>query len=36
MTVQNQGESTENGITVKVIADGKETTQEIATLEAGA
>jgi hypothetical protein len=34
--VQNQGESTENGITVKVIANGKETTGEIATLEAGA
>jgi CARDB len=34
--VQNQGESTENGITVVVIADGKETTQEIASLEAGA
>lgn len=36
VTVQNQGESTENGITVVVIANGKETTQEIATLEAGA
>jgi hypothetical protein len=34
--VQNQGESTENGVTVVVIADGKETTQEIPTLEAGA
>jgi hypothetical protein len=34
--VQNQGESTENGITVVVIADGKETTQEIPTIEAGA
>ena len=34
--VQNQGESTENGITVVVIANGKETTQEIAELEAGA
>jgi hypothetical protein len=34
--VQNQGESTENGITVVVIADGKETTQEIPTLEVGA
>jgi subtilase family serine protease len=34
--VQNQGESTENGITVVVIANGKETTQEIPTLEAGA
>lgn len=33
--VQNQGESTENGITVVVIADGKETTQEIASIEAG-
>ena len=34
--VQNQGESTENGITVVVTANGKETTQEIATIEAGA
>jgi CARDB len=34
--VQNQGESTENGITVVVTANGKETTQEIAELEAGA
>lgn len=34
--VQNQGESTENGITVVVIANGKETTGEIAALEAGA
>ncbi|OJU84030.1 MAG: hypothetical protein BGO11_06000 [Solirubrobacterales bacterium 70-9] len=34
--VQNQGESTENGITVVVTANGKETTQEIPTLEAGA
>jgi hypothetical protein len=34
--VQNQGESTENGITVVVTADGKETTSEIDTLEAGA
>jgi hypothetical protein len=34
--VQNQGESTENGVTVVVIANGKETTQEIAALEAGA
>jgi hypothetical protein len=36
VTVQNQGESTENGVTVVVTADGKETTQEIAALEAGA
>jgi CARDB len=36
VTVQNQGESTENGITVVVTANGKETTQEIAALEAGA
>jgi hypothetical protein len=36
VTVQNQGESTENGVTVVVTANGKETTQEIATLEAGA
>jgi hypothetical protein len=34
--VQNQGESTENGITVVVTANGKVTTGEIATLEAGA
>jgi hypothetical protein len=34
--VQNQGESTENGITVVVIANGTETTQEIATLEPAA
>ena len=34
--VQNQGESTENGVTVVVIANGKETTQEIPALEAGA
>jgi hypothetical protein len=34
--VQNQGESTENGIVVVVTASGKETTQEIPTLEAGA
>jgi hypothetical protein len=36
VTVQNQGESTENGVTVVVTANGKETTQEIAALEAGA
>ncbi|MBS1679962.1 MAG: hypothetical protein JST08_21550 [Actinobacteria bacterium] len=36
VTVQNQGESTENGVTVVVIANGKETTQEIAALEAAA
>jgi hypothetical protein len=36
VVVQNQGESTENGLTVVVIANGKETTQEIPTLEAGA
>ncbi|MFT3864795.1 MAG: CARDB domain-containing protein [Solirubrobacterales bacterium] len=34
--VENQGESTENGITVVVVADGTETTQTISTLEAGA
>ena len=34
--VQNQGESTENGVTVVVTANGNETTQEIATLEPGA
>jgi len=36
VTVQNQGESTENGVTVVVTANGKETTQEIPTLEAAA
>jgi len=36
VTVQNQGESTENGVTVVVTVSGKETTQEIAALEAGA
>jgi hypothetical protein len=36
VTVQNQGESTENGVTVVVIANGKETTQEIPALEAAA
>jgi CARDB protein len=35
VTVGNQGESTENGVTVVVIANGKETTQEIPALEAG-
>jgi hypothetical protein len=34
--VQNQGESTENGITVVVSADGKETTTEISAIEPGA
>lgn len=34
--VQNQGESTENGLTVVVTADGRETTQEVSSLEAGA
>ncbi|HEX4751548.1 MAG TPA: CARDB domain-containing protein [Solirubrobacterales bacterium] len=34
--VQNQGESTENGVTVVVTANGKETTQEIPELEANA
>jgi len=33
--VENQGESTENGITVVVTANGHETTQEIPSLEAG-
>jgi hypothetical protein len=36
VTVQNQGESTENGVTVVVTVNGKETTQEIAALEAAA
>jgi CARDB len=34
--VQNLGESTENGITVVVTANNKETTQEIAAIEPGA
>jgi hypothetical protein len=34
--IENQGESTENGLTVVVTANGKETTGEIASLEAGA
>jgi hypothetical protein len=33
--VENQGESTENGITVVVTVNGKETTEEIPTLEVG-
>lgn len=33
--VENQGESTENGIVVVVTVNGKETTQEIPTLEVG-
>jgi hypothetical protein len=33
--VENQGESTENGITVVVTANGKKTTNEIASLEVG-
>jgi hypothetical protein len=33
--VENQGESTENGVTVVVTVGGKETTGEIASLEAG-
>ena len=33
--VENQGESTENGITVVVTANGHETTEEIASLEVG-
>jgi hypothetical protein len=33
--VENQGESTENGITVVVTVNGKETTQEIPSLEVG-
>jgi hypothetical protein len=36
VTVQNQGESTENGVTVVVTVNGKETTQEIPALEAAA
>jgi hypothetical protein len=36
VTVQNQGESTENGVIVVVTANGKETTTEIPALEAAA
>lgn len=36
VTVENQGESTENGVTVKVTADGKETTADINSIEVGA
>ena len=34
--VQNQGESTENGITVSVTVDGNTLTGDISTIEAGA
>jgi hypothetical protein len=34
--VQNQGESTENGITVSVTVDGQTLTGEISSIEAGA
>jgi subtilase family serine protease len=33
--VQNQGESTENGVTVSVTVDGTSTQGEISTIEAG-
>jgi hypothetical protein len=36
VTVQNQGESTENGIAVNVIANGKQTSATINSIEAGA
>jgi hypothetical protein len=36
VTVQNQGESTENGITVSVTVDGSTLQQDISSLEAGA
>jgi CARDB protein len=36
VTVQNQGESTENGITVSVSVDGSTLQQDISSLEAGA
>ncbi len=36
VTVQNQGESTESSVTVKVIVDGKETTADSNPIEAGA
>jgi hypothetical protein len=36
VTVQNQGESTENSVTVKVTVDGKETTADSNAIEAGA
>lgn len=35
-TVQNQGESTESGVTVNVTVNGKEISQSIEELEAGA
>ncbi len=35
VTVQNQGESTESSVTVKVIANGKETTADSNPIEAG-
>ncbi len=34
--VQNQGESTENGITVSVTVDGQTLQGEISSIEAGA
>jgi hypothetical protein len=36
VTVQNQGESTENGVNVNVVANGKETSATINSIEAGA
>ena len=36
VTVQNQGESTENGITVSVTANGNTLTGDISSIEAGA
>jgi CARDB protein len=36
VTVQNQGESTENGITVSVTANGSTLTGDISSIEAGA
>ena len=35
VSVENQGESTENGITVVVTVNGRETTEEIPSLEVG-
>jgi hypothetical protein len=35
VTVQNQGESTESSVTVKVVANGKETTADSNAIEAG-
>ena len=36
MEVQNQGESTENGVTVSVTVNGKTLVGDISSIEAGA